>query len=106
MKSPRSAILGLVLLLLPVPEATACTTFCLKRGSQAVFGKNYDWDVGDGLVIVNKRGVAKTAVLPPQDKAGPVGFQVWEPHLQPVRPRVPQRRHERGGARRGADVAR
>jgi penicillin V acylase-like amidase (Ntn superfamily) len=66
MKSPRSAILGLALLLLPVPEATACTTFCLKRGSRAVFGKNYDWGVGDGLVIVNKRGVAKTALLPPQ----------------------------------------
>ena len=68
MKSPRSALLGLVLLLLPVPEATACTTFCLKRGSRAVFGKNYDWGVGDGLVIVNKRGVAKTALLPPQER--------------------------------------
>jgi penicillin V acylase-like amidase (Ntn superfamily) len=72
MKSPRSAIRSaigcLVLLLLPVPEATACTTFCLKRGSQAVFGKNYDWGVGDGLVTVNKRGVVKTAALPPQEK--------------------------------------
>ncbi|HEX9942830.1 MAG TPA: linear amide C-N hydrolase [Thermoanaerobaculia bacterium] len=53
---------------LPVPDAGACTTFCLKRGSEAVFGKNYDWSVGDGLVIVNKRGVAKTADLPPQEK--------------------------------------
>ena len=68
MQPSRSALLGLVLLLLPGPEATACTTFCLKRGPQAVFGKNYDWDVGYGLVIVNKRGVAKTAALPPQEK--------------------------------------
>ncbi len=67
MKSP---LLVLVLLLLQVPEATACTTFCLKRGSQAVFGKNYDWGVGDGLVTVNKRGVAKTALIPPQEKPG------------------------------------
>lgn len=68
MQPSRSALLGLVLLILPVSEAPACTTFCLKRGSQAVFGKNYDWGVGDGLVIVNKRGVAKTAAMPPQEK--------------------------------------
>ena len=64
----KRSLLCITLLLLPVPEATACTTFCLKRGSQAVFGKNYDWGVGDGLVIVNKRGVAKTALIPPQEK--------------------------------------
>jgi penicillin V acylase-like amidase (Ntn superfamily) len=53
---------------LTLPPASACTTFCLKRGPQALFGKNYDWSVGDGMVMVNKRGVAKTAALPPQEK--------------------------------------
>ena len=38
-----------------------CTTFCLDHGDQPVFGRNYDWMVGDGLVIVNKRSVKKTA---------------------------------------------
>ena len=57
-----------ILALQPLPPAGACTTFCLKKGPQAVFGKNYDWSVGDGLVMVNKRGVAKTAALPPQEK--------------------------------------
>jgi penicillin V acylase-like amidase (Ntn superfamily) len=71
MQPSRSAFVGLVLLLLPVPQATACTTFCLKRGPQAVFGKNYDWAVGDGLVIVNKSGVSKTAAIPPQEKRSP-----------------------------------
>jgi len=63
-------ILSLLLALatLGVSQAPACTTFCLKRGRQAVFGKNYDWGVGDGLVITNKRGVAKTADLPAQEK--------------------------------------
>ncbi|MCI0451578.1 MAG: linear amide C-N hydrolase [Candidatus Latescibacteria bacterium] len=42
-------------------EARACTTFCFEAGGTLVFGKNYDWSVDDGLVIVNKRGVAKTA---------------------------------------------
>ncbi len=41
--------------------ARACTTFCFEVDGTRVFGKNYDWDVDDGLVIVNKRGVAKTA---------------------------------------------
>ncbi len=42
-------------------ESRACTTFCFERGDTRVFGKNYDWDVEDGLVVVNKRGVTKTA---------------------------------------------
>lgn len=65
------AFFFLSLLLVPVPEAGACTTFCLKHGRQAVFGKNYDWGVGDGLVITNKRGVAKTAAISPREKPAP-----------------------------------
>lgn len=45
---------------LSVP-ASACTTFCLRDGGRIVFGKNYDWSVGDGLLVVNKRGVARKA---------------------------------------------
>jgi len=43
----------------------ACTTFCLNDGEQLVFGRNYDWGIGVGLVIVNKKGLAKTAFIPP-----------------------------------------
>lgn len=50
----------LVALALSVP-ASACTTFCLRDGGRIVFGKNYDWSVGDGLLVVNKRGVARKA---------------------------------------------
>lgn len=42
-------------------NARACTTFCFEQDGTRVFGKNYDWNVEDGLVIVNKRGVTKTA---------------------------------------------
>ena len=38
-----------------------CTTFCLDHGEQIVFGRNYDWMVEDGLVIINKRGVKKNS---------------------------------------------
>ncbi len=42
--------------------STACSTFFIYQDSHAVFGKNYDWDIGSGLVIVNKRGVNKIAL--------------------------------------------
>jgi penicillin V acylase-like amidase (Ntn superfamily) len=40
-----------------------CTTFCIQTDSELVFGKNYDWMIGCGLVIVNKRDVEKTAFV-------------------------------------------
>lgn len=53
-------------------EASACTTFCLTQGKgqgqELVFGKNYDWSVDHGLLVVNRRGVAKTAMLEPTDR--------------------------------------
>ncbi len=39
----------------------ACSTFSFESDNQPVFGKNYDWMVDDGLVVVNKRNVSKTA---------------------------------------------
>jgi choloylglycine hydrolase len=52
----------LVLGLCSADRAVACTTFCLQNGTDLVFGKNYDWNVEDGLVFVNKRNVQKTAM--------------------------------------------
>ncbi len=40
-------------------DALACTTFCLKNKGEVLFGKNYDWMIGDGAVFVNRRGVSK-----------------------------------------------
>jgi len=44
-------------------QAFSCTTFCLKNKDEVLFGKNYDWMIGDGLVFVNKRGVEKSALV-------------------------------------------
>ena len=38
----------------------ACTSFCLDNGGHAVFGSNYDNEIWEGLLFVNKRGVTKT----------------------------------------------
>src|SRR5688572_1406395 len=35
--------------------ADACTTFCTR----GLFGRNYDFEIGDGMVVVNKRGMRK-----------------------------------------------
>ena len=43
-------------------SASACTTFMLERGGDRVVGKSYDWHMGQGLVLVNKRGVAKQSL--------------------------------------------
>ena len=42
-------------------DAFACTTFCLKSKDEVLFGRNYDWQIGDGLVFVNKRNVQKVS---------------------------------------------
>jgi choloylglycine hydrolase len=44
--------------------AAACTTFALAgaNGAELAIGKSYDWSMGHGLVMVNRRGVAKQAL--------------------------------------------
>ncbi|KPK73484.1 hypothetical protein AMJ87_01485 [candidate division WOR_3 bacterium SM23_60] len=61
MKRSRTYIIvTLLILLLPV-NAYTCTTFCFQHNGAWIYGRNYDWMVEQGLVMVNKRGVAKTA---------------------------------------------
>jgi choloylglycine hydrolase len=48
------------------PALEACSTFVLKSGQNLVFGRNYDWGIGYGLVIVNKRNLVKKSP-PPAD---------------------------------------
>lgn len=49
-----------LLVLLAAHTADACTTFCAR----GLFGRNYDWNIGYGMVTVNKRGVSKTSARP------------------------------------------
>ncbi len=49
--------------------AVACTSFCLDTKDGPVFGTNLDFfSTGDGLVLVNKRGVSKQGYM-----VGPAG---------------------------------
>jgi penicillin V acylase-like amidase (Ntn superfamily) len=46
----------------------ACSTFLLKNKNQMLFGKNYDWITGNGMVVINKRGLQKTSFAAPDEK--------------------------------------
>lgn len=45
------------------PTARACSAFYLTQAGRQVVGQNYDWHVGVGHVIVNKKGLAKAAFV-------------------------------------------
>ncbi|MCD4833607.1 MAG: linear amide C-N hydrolase [Bacteroidales bacterium] len=50
-------------ILLTVSYSYACSTFVLKGDNQIVFGRNYDFDFGNGFIAINKKGVSKHALL-------------------------------------------
>ncbi|MCP4021286.1 MAG: linear amide C-N hydrolase [Desulfobacteraceae bacterium] len=69
-------LLVTLLVLAAIPTAgSACTTFFLDYNGQQVFGKNYDWHLGFGLMIANQRGVAKKAM--PGFRHDPVEYASW-----------------------------
>lgn len=53
----RSCLVAFFLL---AASADACTTFCTR----GLFGRNYDFEIGAGIVVVNKRGMAKESNTP------------------------------------------
>lgn len=44
--------------------AGACTAMLIKHTTGPLMAKNYDWDVADGYLVVNPRGLAKTSFAP------------------------------------------
>jgi penicillin V acylase-like amidase (Ntn superfamily) len=43
-------------------QTLACTTFCINHNGQIVFGRNYDWVTGAGILNSNQRGMFKTSM--------------------------------------------
>jgi penicillin V acylase-like amidase (Ntn superfamily) len=52
---------GLSMILLLPSVIYPCTTFCFQVRGDWIFGRNYDWNIEDCMITVNKRGVLKTA---------------------------------------------
>jgi penicillin V acylase-like amidase (Ntn superfamily) len=57
-----STLVGLGLAVLVAAPALACTTVCLLDGTRPIVAYNYDFDPSEGLVLVNKRGMAKRSM--------------------------------------------
>jgi penicillin V acylase-like amidase (Ntn superfamily) len=62
-------ISAIVFLILYANFSFACSTFLLRGTDQIVFGKNYDWATGNGMVVVNARGVKKTSFTAPGENS-------------------------------------
>ncbi len=65
----RAFILFLGILTGLVNSSVSCTTFVLQDSTTNIFGRNYDYDLGSGFVVINKRGLKKQALLPGKQKA-------------------------------------
>lgn len=59
------------------PNGFACTTFQLNDSGRIFVGTNYDWGVPDGLIIVNPRGLSKTAMPSYRDNSDVGRPAVW-----------------------------
>jgi penicillin V acylase-like amidase (Ntn superfamily) len=51
-----------VSLLFCIIATHACTTFFIHHNGKMVFGRNYDWMTGSGMVCTNQRGLFKTSM--------------------------------------------
>ena len=56
--------LGLLFLWCFARDVFPCTTFVLRQGDHIVFGRNLDWNIDYGLVLVNQAGFRKTPLYP------------------------------------------
>ena len=63
----RNLFLIIALFLYSVNGFT-CTTFVLKNDSSLLFGRNLDWVSEGGIIVVNKRGIQKEALISPPEK--------------------------------------
>ena len=54
-------IFSLFVALLCCMQAIPCSTFFIHHNGQMVFGRNYDWVAGTGLLCTNHRGMVKTS---------------------------------------------
>jgi len=59
----RIIIALVAILLISLSKTYACTTFVLKDGAQIVYGRNLDFNIGNGFIVNNQRGISKYAFI-------------------------------------------
>jgi penicillin V acylase-like amidase (Ntn superfamily) len=61
----KKILIPILSLIVYLTDSTACTTFCLKDSKSLIYGRNYDFDLGCGFVVINRKGLNKTAFIQP-----------------------------------------
>ena len=62
-------IIFLFNIIIPLNSVKACTAFSLtQKGKYVLVGKNLDWPIGDGFIMINPRGVSKISMVNPGQK--------------------------------------
>ena len=64
----KTAALGILMSLIATNVTHSCTTFVLKDSNDLVYGRNFDWDIGCGFIVINKRAIEKQAFVQPPNK--------------------------------------
>ncbi|HJR58924.1 MAG TPA: linear amide C-N hydrolase [Vicinamibacterales bacterium] len=62
-RMPCVMALGLAVVVL-ADGLHACSTFCVNLAGRKFFGRNYDFEIGDGMVMVNPAGLRKKGFQP------------------------------------------
>lgn len=67
-----------------IQSVHACTTFFICKKGEMIFGRNYDWVSGSGMVCTNQRGLQKTSLSTDDGPAiswvstyGSITFNQW-----------------------------
>jgi choloylglycine hydrolase len=57
----KKTILLLLISFIAFETTFACTTFVINDSTNLIFGRNFDWDISSGMIVVNQRGIQKQA---------------------------------------------
>src|SRR4029078_10666679 len=75
----RQLLIG-ALVLAAASSAFPCTTFCMSGAGEVLYGRNYDFEIGQGYVMTNRRGVVKHStggLLAWTSRYGSITFNQW-----------------------------
>ncbi len=65
----KSSVLSTIILaLFLINNLNACTTFIMQNRNYLLFGRNFDYDLGMGLIVINNKGIKKQAFTVPPYK--------------------------------------
>jgi choloylglycine hydrolase len=59
----KKTMLVIFIALLQSSQSFGCTAFCLKDSSNVMVGKNFDWSIDSGAILINSRGFEKSSFL-------------------------------------------